>query len=174
RDVVFYNGRIDKEKLDIIFKNIVDKEAIDNYFLCGPGEMIFFIKDYLNQIGTDKEKIHFELFGVPGASSGQVEKPRTVEEGKMCSITIHEGGKTFTFKATQAAASILDAALQNNADLPFACKGGVCATCRAKLLEGQVEMKTNYALEQDEVNDGFILTCQAVPLTDRVVVDYDR
>ena len=91
----------------------------------------------------------------------------------MCDVTIHEGGKTFNFKLAQNTDPILDGALQNSADLPFACKGGVCCTCRAKLLEGEVEMEVNYALEQEQLDEGFILTCQAIPLTDKITVDYD-
>ena len=92
---------------------------------------------------------------------------------KMCDVTIHEGGKTTNFKLAQNADNLLDAALANSADLPFACKGGVCCTCRAKLVEGKVDMEVNYALEKDEVEAGYILTCQSVPVSDKVVVDFD-
>ena len=92
----------------------------------------------------------------------------------MCDVTIREGGKSFNFKLPQASDNILDAAIQRSADLPFACKGGVCATCRAKLVEGKVEMEVCYALEQTELDAGYILHCQAIPVSEKVVVDFDE
>ena len=88
-------------------------------------------------------------------------------------MVVHEGGKTIEFKDPQGSEAILDGALRNSADLPFACKGGVCCTCKAKLVEGTVDMLVNYALEDEEVAAGYILTCQAVPTSDKVVVDFD-
>ena len=172
RDVPFFNGRLDKEKLGIIFKTIVDKDASDDFFLCGPKDMTFFIRDYLMGLGFDKKQIHFELFGTPDISQKQKTAPAKTD-GKMCQVTIREGGKTFNFMLPQGTERILDAAVRQSADLPFACKGGVCATCRAKLLEGQVEMEVNYALEQEEIDAGYILTCQSTPVSEKVVVDFD-
>ena len=95
-------------------------------------------------------------------------------DGKVSDVTVLEGGKSINFKTAQGANNILDEALKNNADLPFACKGGVCCTCKAKLIEGQVDMQVNYGLEDDEIADGYILTCQALPISDKVVVDFDE
>ena len=173
RDVPFFNGRLNKEKLDVIFKSIVDKDTLDDCFICGPEEMIFMIRDYLMEFGLDKKQIHFELFGSKGAPQQQKTSTAPKADGKMCDVTILEGGKSFNFKLAQGADSILDAALKKAADLPFACKGGVCCTCRAKLVEGQVEMQVNYSLEQDELDAGYVLTCQSIPKSEKVIVDFD-
>lgn len=173
RDVPFFNGRMDIQKLDIIFKSIIDKEVTDDYFLCGPEEMIFMIRDYLLENGFDKKQIHFELFGTAGITQKERKTKTIKSDGKMCDVTIHEGGKSFNFKLAQGTDNILDAAVQQSADLPYACKGGVCATCRAKLIDGKVEMEVCYALEQDEIDEGYILTCQSIPTTEKVVVDFD-
>ena len=100
-------------------------------------------------------------------------KKREIDTSILSQITVREGGKDFNFTIPRGSDNILDAALNNNADVPFACKGGVCCTCRAKLIEGQVEMEVNYALEKDEVEAGYILTCQSVPVSEKVVVDVE-
>ncbi|MEO1259549.1 MAG: 1,2-phenylacetyl-CoA epoxidase subunit PaaE [Bacteroidota bacterium] len=173
RDVAFFNGRLNEEKLDIIFKSIIEKSALDDCFICGPEEMIFMIRDYLMGVGLDKKQIHFELFGTKGTAQKSDSATVQKADGKMCEVTILEGGKSFNFSLAQGADNILDAALKKSADLPFACKGGVCCTCRAKLVEGQVDMTANYALEQDELDAGYVLTCQSIPKSEKVVVDFD-
>ncbi len=173
RDIPFFNGRIDAAKLDIIFKSILDKDLIDDFFLCGPQDMIFLIRDYLAKNGVDKKQVHFELFTTKGQAQFKKKAVSAAIAGKTCEVTVREGGKSLKFQLAQGTDSILDAALAKSADLPFACKGGVCCTCRAKLLEGKVEMQVNYALEQEELDAGYILTCQSTPITDKVVVDYD-
>ena len=172
RNIDFYNGRITTEKLDLIFKNICQLNAINDFFLCGPQEMIFLVRDYVTEKGHDPKNVHFELFNT---DTPKREKRNIAidDDGKMSDIRILEGGKEFNFKMPIGSGKLLDAALNNAADLPFACKGGVCCTCRAKLIEGKVEMEVNYALEPDEVEDGYILTCQSIPLTDKIVVDFD-
>ena len=173
RSVELFNGRIDNDKLDVIFKTICTTDQIDEYFICGPEAMIFLIKDFLVQKHVDESSIHFELF----TSSGDKPKlSKAVAEkikGKSCAVTLKEGGKTMNFDLALGGDNILDAALNNAADLPYACKGGVCCTCRAKLIEGEVEMGVSYGLEQEEIDNGYILTCQALPLTEKVVVDFD-
>ncbi|PHN06327.1 1,2-phenylacetyl-CoA epoxidase subunit PaaE [Flavilitoribacter nigricans] len=175
RNMPLFNGRIDAEKLELIFRSLVDREATDEFFICGPAEMIFAIKDFLTASGVDPKHIHFELFNTDGIkSNGQKKKRRTVPtDGSMSSIEIIEGGKKIKFRAPKGAGTILDAALRRNADLPFACKGGVCCTCKAKLLEGEVDMEVNYALEQEQLDAGYILSCQAVPMSDTIKVDFD-
>ncbi|MEL6676466.1 MAG: 1,2-phenylacetyl-CoA epoxidase subunit PaaE [Bacteroidota bacterium] len=174
RSTPLFNGRINLEKLDIICKALVNLEEADHFFICGPNEMIFMIRDFLLEKGVDEEKVHFELFNTSGIKQGTADRYKDrVSSGKMTELSILEGGKTFTFSLPQGSNNILDAALQQAADLPFACKGGVCCTCRAKLLEGEVDMAVNYALEKEEVEAGYILTCQAVPLSEKVVVDFD-
>lgn len=166
-------GRIDAEKCSHLFDKAIDVGATDEFFLCGPEEMIFSVRDALEAKGVDKKHIHFELFNT-SSSKKQVasRKTESLSEAKS-TITIRLDGSSFDFKLGFEGESILDAALKQGADLPFACKGGVCCTCRAKLVEGEVDMDVNYALEQEEVEQGFILTCQSHPRTERVVVDFD-
>ncbi|MEO1713602.1 MAG: 2Fe-2S iron-sulfur cluster-binding protein, partial [Bacteroidota bacterium] len=118
--------------------------------------------------------IHFELFNTDGLVPAKKSKKQSeVDQNIMTEIHIREGGKDFTFSIARGSDNILDAALKQNADLPFACKGGVCCTCRAKLVEGEVDVLVNYGLEPDEIADGYILTCQAVPTSEKVKVDFD-
>ncbi len=167
-------GRIDPTKL-VELNKLVDYKNTDEFFICGPGEMIFCVKDFLEGIQIDKKKIHFELFTTPGQAKGIVtsRKPVASSEGPKSKITVKLDGRSFDFELGFNSDCILDAALKQGADLPFACKGGVCCTCKAKLLEGEVEMDVNWGLEQEEVERGFILTCQSHPVTEKVVVDFD-
>jgi len=136
--------------------------------------MIFCVKDFLEQQDIDKKKIHFELFTTPGEKKIIARKPNVeTNEGPKSKITVKLDGRSFDFDLGFNNDSILDAALKQGADLPFACKGGVCCTCKAKLLEGEVKMDVNWGLEQEEVDQGFILTCQSHPKTQTVVVDFD-
>lgn len=139
--------------------------------------MIFSVKDWLEKNGADRHKIHFELFTVPGQPSKVYSTQLAVDSkknnGKLSNITIKQDGISFDFDLRYDDEPILDAALKQGVDLPFACKGGVCCTCRAKLVEGKVEMEHNYSLEPDELEKGFILTCQSHPRTEKVVIDFD-
>lgn len=171
RNIPFYNGRMDTEKLDVIFNKIVPVENVDDLFVCGPKEMIFLVRDYATEKGMNPKHIHFELFNTGNEAKKKVVK--VVDESKLSEVTVLEGGKEFVFKLPQGSDNILDAALNRSADLPFACKGGVCCTCRAKLIEGDVEIGVNYGLEQEEIDAGYILTCQATPMSERVVVDFE-
>jgi ring-1,2-phenylacetyl-CoA epoxidase subunit PaaE len=172
-------GRIDVEKL-VALDKMLGYTVMDEFFICGPEEMIFCIKGFLEQRGVDKKKVHFELFTTPGQSGGAVMDPgaarqvrQTKEAGPQSKITVKLDGRSFDFDLGLNSDTILDAALKQGADLPFACKGGVCCTCKAKLLEGKVEMEVNWGLEQEEVDEGYILTCQSHPVTEKVVVDFD-
>ena len=166
-------GRIDTEKLTALSALVAFKN-FDDIYICGPEEMIFASSAYFEKIGIDKSKIHFELFTTPG----QIQKADSIflqkeETGPKSNITVKLDGRSFDFELAFNSDSVLDAALKQGADLPYACKGGVCCTCRAKLIEGKVKMDANYALEEEEVEQGFILTCQSHPLTDKVVIDFD-
>lgn len=167
-------GRIDVPKLEALFSKVIDARACDDFFLCGPEEMIFCIKGYLESRGIASDKIHFELFTVPGQRKEQAvsSKQSAVSEAKA-KISVKVDGIAFDFDLAYESESILDAALKQGADLPYACKGGVCTTCKAKLQEGEVAMDVNWGLEPDEVAQGYILTCQAHPKTETVVVDFD-
>lgn len=174
RDVSLFNGRMDTEKMELIGKYLLDFQSADHYFLCGPEEMIFMIRDFLKAQGVEDSKIHFELFTTAAGQKRARAPKTTTTQTNQVQVVLKEGGKTSKFTMAKDSESILEAALRVNSGLPFACKGGVCCTCKAKLLEGQVEMEVNYALEKDQVDAGYILTCQALPLTEHIVVDFDQ
>ncbi|MEO5890972.1 MAG: 1,2-phenylacetyl-CoA epoxidase subunit PaaE [Ferruginibacter sp.] len=166
-------GRINSEKLRELQK-LVDYKNMDEIFICGPREMIFPVKEFLEDSGVDQKKIHIELFTVPGdKQSATQEFLSTNNAGTKSNITIQLDGRSFEFDMPFYGQSILDAALNEGADLPFACKGGICSTCRARLTSGKITMNANYSLEEDELANGFILTCQSHPLTEKVVIDFD-
>ncbi|MBN8686343.1 MAG: phenylacetate-CoA oxygenase/reductase subunit PaaK [Chitinophagales bacterium] len=170
-------GRISKEKLKELDR-LEDFTGTDEFFICGPAEMIFTVKDYLEQQGVEKKKIHFELFNTSGTQESGVGRQesgvRSQESGAGSQITVKVDGRSFDVTIPfNSGQTILDAALQQGADLPYACKGGMCCTCKARLLEGEVSMDVHWGLEEDEVEKGYILTCQSHPKTEKVVVDFD-
>ena len=167
-------GRITPEKLQALHK-LVDYSSMDAIYICGPEKMIFSSSEFLQSKGVNKNNIHFELFTSPGQQKNSAirDSEQGSDNSPKSTVTIKVDDRSFAFDLSYNGKSILDAALQQGADLPFACKGGVCCTCRAKLVEGKVKMDVNYALEPEELEAGFILTCQSHPLTEKVVVDYD-
>jgi len=174
-DADINHGRIDAEKCESLSK-LIDIHDLNEFFICGPEQMIFTVKDWLEEKGVNKGKIHFELFTVPGHATTGTSTVRPSSESsdaKISQVTIRQDGISFSFDLKYDDDSILDAALSEGVDLPFACKGGVCSTCRAMLVEGKVEMENNYALEPEELNRGFILTCQSHPRSGKVVIDFD-
>lgn len=169
----FNYGRIDISKCHQL-SALINFNIIDEFFICGPEQMIFTIKDFLTGWGIDSNSIHFELFNTPAREDANLISPaRQAREGES-EVTIKLDGQTFEFNLDYDGKVILDAGLSEGADIPFACRGGVCCTCKAKLVEGEVEMEANYGLEKSEVKAGFILTCQAHPRSKKVVVDYDQ
>jgi ring-1,2-phenylacetyl-CoA epoxidase subunit PaaE len=168
-------GRIDTDKLNLLFDKVIDLNKSDEFFLCGPEEMIFCIQGYLAGKGVPADKIHFELFTVPGQKQETANVQRGIADNTSpkAQVSIKVDGILFDFDLAYESESILDAALKQGADLPYACKGGVCTTCKAKLLKGKVQMDVNWGLEPDEVEKGFVLTCQAHPQTETVVLDFD-
>lgn len=172
-DTDIFFGRITEQKLDLLSK-LVAYNSFDEIYLCGPEEMVFTSSNYFKQLGIKEEKIHFELFTSPGQQKAASTANLTEENtGPASEVTIKLDGRSIDFKLGYNSSSLLDAALQQGADLPYACKGGVCATCRAKLVEGKVNMDINYALEKEEIEQGFILTCQSHPRSEKLVVDFD-
>lgn len=171
-DALVNSGRIDAAKCEELSKQLIDVSRMDHIFICGPEQMIFAVRNWLLTKGVSKEKIHFELFTTPGQELLKTEKTSSLS-GNSSVVRLKLDGVVITFDVPFDSVSILDAALKHGADLPYACKGGVCATCRAKLLSGQVEMDTNYALEQDELDAGFILTCQSHPRSAEIDIDFD-
>jgi len=175
-DAPIYHGRINADKCEALFNKLVDIDTIDESFICGPEEMIFSVKKFLEAKGVDKKHIHFELFTTPGQKTyeGSKQQEKSIDTGPTSKIKIKLDGILFEFDLSQKGETILDAALKQGADLPFACKGGVCCTCRAKLVSGDVQMEVNYGLEEEEIEAGFILTCQSHPTTPEVFVDFDE
>jgi ring-1,2-phenylacetyl-CoA epoxidase subunit PaaE len=171
------NGRIDANKCKQLVSKVVNYNLINHFFLCGPEEMILSVRDYLVEQNVVEAKIKFELFTsstTAATKAKQIYKEtHTKDAEKMCSVTVKVDDRSFDLKLAYGGDSLLDAALKHGADLPFACKGGVCCTCKAKIIEGSVDMEVNYALEAEEVAAGYILTCQAHPTSERVVVDFD-
>lgn len=175
-DVPLFNGRISADKCAEFCDTLIDIKAIDEAFICGPEDMILSVKQRLTDLGVASENVHIELFTSPDqpkATHDKWVKEHSADDGKMSKVSITLDGTTFEINLSYNGDSILDAALKMGADLPFACKGGVCCTCRAKVTEGSVDMEVNYALEKDEIEKGFVLTCQSHPRTERVVIDFD-
>lgn len=173
-DVALNFGRVNADKLNEL-ESLIDYSTIDETFICGPEEMIFCVRDYLLQKGVPEKKIHFELFTSTTPKKTKTgNQQSTTKSGPQSNITVKVDGRSFDFSIElNSDMPILDAALKQGADLPYACKGGMCCTCKARLLEGEVEMDVHWGLEDDEVKKGFILTCQSHPKTEKVVVDFD-
>ena len=165
-------GRIDHFKCNHLFENLLNINS-DEFFICGPEEMIFSVKDFLENRLVEEQKIHFELFTSANSHTSKSNNQVAIDNSPKSKITVKVDGRTFDFDLTFKGNNILDAALQKGADLPYACKGGVCCTCKAKVLEGAVSMDVSWGLEKEEIEQGFILTCQAHPTTDKVVIDFD-
>lgn len=175
QDIELFQGRVDAEKCAALFEHWIDVQNVDTAFICGPEPMMLGIAKALKDHGLADAQIKFELFA--SAQPGRLErKARDVDAGTRAArtqATVTLDGTARSFEMDKDI-SILDAALQNAMDAPYACKAGVCSTCKCKVLEGEVEMVANHALEDYEVERGYVLSCQSFPLTDRVVVDYDQ
>ncbi|MCA1654258.1 MAG: phenylacetate-CoA oxygenase/reductase subunit PaaK [Sphingomonadales bacterium] len=173
-DVELFNGRLDSDKIAEVLANLIDPAKIDAAFICGPGPMMDAVEAGLTEAGVPPDRILIERFTVGELSAAQVAAMRQVERsaaGRQVKITLEGRRRTVVFDADKG--SILENARANGLPAPFACKAGVCATCRAKLVSGEVTMKANYGLSADEVAQGYVLTCQAVPLSDDVELDFD-
>lgn len=173
QDIELFRGRVDGEKCADLFKLWIDINSVSMAYICGPEPMMLTIVDALKKHGLEKEQIRFELFGSgqPGRAKARAASIQINQKGIPGRVT--QGGETRSITVAPNT-SLLEAALENNIDAPFACKAGVCSTCKAKVLEGEVEMLANHALEDYEVDAGFVLSCQCYPLSDKVVWDYDQ
>lgn len=176
QDIDLFSGRIDAEKCKLLFKSWVDIASVDLAFICGPEAMMLTIAQALRDHGINDEQIKYELFASsqPGRASQRAVSKTGAGTGATCKATITIDGTTREIEMAKNGQSVLEAALAANMDAPYACKAGVCSTCRAMVLEGEVEMEKNQALEDYEVNRGYVLTCQCYPLSDNVVVTYDQ
>jgi ring-1,2-phenylacetyl-CoA epoxidase subunit PaaE len=167
-------GRIDATKCTQLFDKLIDLKKLNAFYMCGPEEMVNSVKEFLVENKVDEKNIHFELFGT-NLSKNKTDwaKNHVEDTTKKSRVSVKLDDRTFEFDLAYGGENILDAALRFGADLPYACKGGVCCTCRAKVIEGEVDMEVNYALEKEEVAQGFVLTCQAHPKSDKVFIDFD-
>ncbi len=171
RDVELFSGRLDADRIRRILDALLPVDRFDHVWLCGPFAMINDAREVLGDLGISEDRVHFELFYVDEPPP-ELKREEALHEGATTEVTVVLDGLSATAALPQDQ-SILDAAQASRSDLPFACKGGVCGTCRAKVTDGQVDMRRNYALEPDEVDAGFVLTCQSYPLGEAVTVDYD-
>ena len=171
------SGRLDAEKLDEILDRLIDPGAVDEWFVCGPFDLVQLVRDTLAQRGVRAADIRFELFttGRPEGLAGQTGRPILTEPGQdVHTVSFTLDGTTATVTTpVHSNESILNAALRVRSDVPFACAGGVCGTCRATVVSGTVTMVENYALEPEEVERGYVLTCQSIPTSEFVDVNYD-
>ncbi len=175
QEIELFTGLVTQEKCAELFKHWIDIENVDTAFICGPEPMMLGIAAALREHGLNDGQIKFELFASsqPGRAKRKAVSKDATTSANQANASITLDGSTQTI-AMPKDLSILDAALENALDAPFACKAGVCSTCRCKVIEGEVEMIANHALEDYEVEKGYVLSCQAYPLTDTVVVDYDQ
>ncbi len=174
--VELLSGRLDGPRLERLLDTLVPPDDVDEWFLCGPHAMVVELRDTLLARGLSPAQVHTELFHADATppSSAPVPAPATTaESGQGAEVTVLLDGRRSTLRLPSDGAPVLEAALAVRPDAPFSCRGGVCGTCRARVLEGTVSMDHSYALEPDEIERGYVLTCQSHPTSDRVVVDFD-
>jgi len=171
--VELLSGRLDRDRLTRIFDTLVPVDGVDEWLLCGPLELTETARALLRERGVPGDRIRREIFhadGAPPAASRVDGAPAQA----AATVTVTVDGRVSTIRVPRAGETILDAVLRVRSDAPYACKGGVCGTCRAQVLDGEVHMDRTYALEDGEIADGFVLACQSHPLTDAVTLDFDR
>ncbi len=173
QEVELFSGRLDVPRMQRFLDTLVPPADVDEWFLCGPYEMVASLRKQLIAEGVSKRTIHAEVFHVETSPPVRRTSAVAIGEPTGADVTITLDGRRSTFRLAPDGPSVLEAALAVRPDAPFACKGGVCGTCRAKVVEGTVEMDTNWALEPDEVERGYALTCQSHPTSAKVVLDYD-
>jgi ring-1,2-phenylacetyl-CoA epoxidase subunit PaaE len=172
RDAELTTGRLDGERLRTLVEAFVDAGHVDHWWLCGPHGMVTDARELLTGLGVPAERVHQELFYVDDVPPQPVRGDDATVEGPSSQVTVVLDGRSTTL-ALPKDEPVLDSAQRVRADLPFACKGGVCGTCRARVTDGEVQMRRNYALEPNEVEAGYVLTCQSLPVSDAVTVDFD-
>jgi ring-1,2-phenylacetyl-CoA epoxidase subunit PaaE len=174
QDIELLHGRIDRAKADALFERWVPIDDVDHAFLCGPEGMMDAVRASLLAHAFPAERIRIERFAASIPKHAHVPRPLPAAAQTQCEVNVIIDGSQRTFLLEKGRESIIDAGLRNGVELPFSCKGGVCSTCRCKLVEGEVDMDVNFALEDYEVARGFVLACQSYPVTDRVTVDFDQ
>jgi len=173
QDIDLFNGRIDYDKCCQLLTHWIDPAGIDAAFICGPEDMMLATARALKDKGVDATRIKTELFGTP-SPDGLVRAPRTAVQGSgQCAVEVVVDGTRHSFVMDKNKDNLVDAGLKAGLEMPYSCKGGVCSTCRALVVEGEVDMDINFALEDYEVARGFVLCCQSYPVTDKLVIDFD-
>ncbi|MEZ4738188.1 MAG: 2Fe-2S iron-sulfur cluster-binding protein [Flavobacteriales bacterium] len=173
---MLFNGRVTKEKAVELMKRFLNDPLDKEFFICGPEQMMVNVSEALELQGVDKKRIHIELFSSPVTTEAK-KAPVPVGEGSFngtATVKVILDGREQELEVSASGDSVLDVALDAGLDVPFACKGAVCCTCKARVIEGQVEMAMNYALTDEEVADGYVLTCQTHPRSSSVTIDYDQ
>jgi ring-1,2-phenylacetyl-CoA epoxidase subunit PaaE len=175
QEIDLYNGRLTSTKLDSLSPGLFHAQAVDEFFICGPGGMIADLTAALVSKQVEPHRIHGEHFLVsaPQTQAAAAAPPKVRAETPQARVSVVIDGRTRSFEMPMDGTSVLDAASESGLDLPFSCRAGVCSTCRTRLVKGKVEMHTNYALEQHELDEGFILACQAHPITHELELSYD-
>lgn len=173
RSVELLSGRLDRPRLTRLLDSELAVDDVDEWFLCGPFELVETARELLRERGVPAERVHREIFHVTGEPArAPAAREESVPQG-AATVTVRLDGRTSSVSVPYAGVSVLDALLAVRGDAPYACKGGVCGTCRAHVVEGAVHMEHTYALEQHEIDAGFVLACQARPASERVVLDFD-
>lgn len=171
QEVPLFNGRIDAERVRAFLDMLIPVDSIDDAFVCGPASMIDEVEAALLAAGVARAHVHVERFGTPGAAADAAPEPAADAAGATVTFVVDGLRREVEFKPEHG--SLLDAGAAAGLDLPFSCKGGMCCTCRAKVVQGEVKMRKNFALEAADLEAGFVLTCQAYPLSDRVLLSFD-
>lgn len=172
QDVELLSGRIDRDRLEGFFASFIPVDGVDEWYLCGPLGLVETAQEALADHGVPREHVHHEIFHVDGQPAA-VEPPPPADAKPVAMVRLTLDGRTTTVPVRSRSESVLAATLRERPDAPFSCTGGVCGTCRARVVEGEVTMDRNYALEPEELEAGIVLTCQSHPVTDEVVLDYD-
>ncbi len=176
QDIELFNGRITKEKTQQFLRHWIDIADYDTAFICGPEDMMLGVSAALQEAGMPKSAIKVELFAasIPKHQHMPRAQPDAQAARHLAEVTVIQDGSAATFTMEKDKESILDAGLRAGLEMRYSCKGGVCSTCRCKVVDGKVDMDVNYALEDYEIARGFVLSCQGFPATDRVVIDFDQ
>jgi ring-1,2-phenylacetyl-CoA epoxidase subunit PaaE len=174
QDIELLHGRIDRAKADALLDKWVTLEGVDAVYVCGPDGMMQAVADALRARDYPDERIRIERFAASIPRHEHVARPLPEASASECTVNVIIDGGTRTFMLAKGQENIIDAASRNGIELPYSCKGGVCSTCRCRLVAGEVDMDVNYALEDYEVARGFVLACQSYPVTDAVTVDFDQ
>lgn len=174
QDIELFNGRINREKCEQLFKSWISLADVDMAFICGPEQMMHEVSDALQANGLPKDRIKIELFAASVPKRAHVPHVHPIVGKQDCEVTLIVDGAHVNFTMEKDKESVLDAALRQGIEMRYSCKAGVCSTCRCKVVDGKVDMDANYALEDYEIARGFALSCQSFPVTDRLVMDFDQ